>query len=273
MAEHRQASGGRETPQGELRPELVEDEGPRSPAAEEPGGAGGGEAKLSPREEEELDPRIQVRAGLYCGRMGSEAWASVPGGKGSSTGWAGGGQGQAEVLKAGPVGCRGCLSVCILGVGCGGLWAAGVPRAPLAAELYEVAPASGEGSKTVRASFWRGCVFGDAEPCLAPCPRPSGFPFVLGLPGSLSPSVRICCPRGDRPWLGIGQPSRAGIAGARLQRGSPAQLPCHAWCGQCCGLCRPSFSICLPGDEAACAWSTLHGQACTSLFSVGFLFQ
>ncbi|XP_040829372.1 SH3 domain-binding protein 5-like [Ochotona curzoniae] len=59
MAEHRQASGGRETPQGELRPELVEDEGPRSPAAEEPGGAGGGEAKLSPREEEELDPRIQ----------------------------------------------------------------------------------------------------------------------------------------------------------------------------------------------------------------------
>ncbi|XP_069932064.1 SH3 domain-binding protein 5-like isoform X3 [Oryctolagus cuniculus] len=61
MAEFRQAPGGRETPQGELRPEAVEEEVPRSPGAEEPGGGGGGsgEAKLSPREEEELDPRIQ----------------------------------------------------------------------------------------------------------------------------------------------------------------------------------------------------------------------
>ena len=63
MAELRQIPGGRETPQGELRPEVVEDEVPRSPVAEEPGGGGSNssEAKLSPREEEELDPRIQVR--------------------------------------------------------------------------------------------------------------------------------------------------------------------------------------------------------------------
>uniref|UniRef100_UPI0040388098 SH3 domain-binding protein 5-like isoform X4 n=2 Tax=Callospermophilus lateralis TaxID=76772 RepID=UPI0040388098 len=62
MAEFRQVPGGRETPQGELRPEVVEDEIPRSPVAEEPGGGGGSnssESKLSPREEEELDPRIQ----------------------------------------------------------------------------------------------------------------------------------------------------------------------------------------------------------------------
>uniref|UniRef100_A0A4X1U0F4 SH3 domain-binding protein 5 n=1 Tax=Sus scrofa TaxID=9823 RepID=A0A4X1U0F4_PIG len=61
MAELRQIPGGRETPQGELRPEVVEDEVPRSPVAEEPGGGGSNssEAKLSPREEEELDPRIQ----------------------------------------------------------------------------------------------------------------------------------------------------------------------------------------------------------------------
>ena len=63
MAELRQVPGGRETPQGELRPAVVEDEVPRSPVAEEPGGGGSNssEAKLSPREEEELDPRIQVR--------------------------------------------------------------------------------------------------------------------------------------------------------------------------------------------------------------------
>ncbi|VTJ81521.1 Hypothetical predicted protein [Marmota monax] len=62
MAEFRQVPGGRETPQGELRPEVVEDEIPGSPVAEEPGGGGGSnsnESKLSPREEEELDPRIQ----------------------------------------------------------------------------------------------------------------------------------------------------------------------------------------------------------------------
>ncbi|XP_004640988.1 SH3 domain-binding protein 5-like [Octodon degus] len=62
MAELRQVPGGRETPQGELRPEVVEDEVPGSPGAEEPGGGGSGsssEPKLSPREEEELDPRIQ----------------------------------------------------------------------------------------------------------------------------------------------------------------------------------------------------------------------
>ncbi|MBZ3886586.1 SH3 domain-binding protein 5-like [Sciurus carolinensis] len=62
MAEFRPVPGGRETPQGELRPEVVEDEIPRSPVAEEPGGGGGSnnnESKLSPREEEELDPRIQ----------------------------------------------------------------------------------------------------------------------------------------------------------------------------------------------------------------------
>lgn len=64
MADFKKAPGGRETPQGELRPEMVEDEVPRSPVAEEPGGGGsngGSETKLSPREEEELDPRIQVR--------------------------------------------------------------------------------------------------------------------------------------------------------------------------------------------------------------------
>lgn len=63
MAELRQVSGGRETPQGELRPEVVEDEVSRSPVAEEPRGDGShsGEAKLFPGEEEELDPRIQVR--------------------------------------------------------------------------------------------------------------------------------------------------------------------------------------------------------------------
>lgn len=62
MAELRPVPGVRETPQGELQPE-VQDEAPRSPVAEEPGGGGSshGEAKLSPREEEELDPRIQVR--------------------------------------------------------------------------------------------------------------------------------------------------------------------------------------------------------------------
>ncbi|XP_011708676.1 SH3 domain-binding protein 5-like isoform X2 [Macaca nemestrina] len=61
MAELRQVPGGRETPQGELRPEVAEDEVPRSPVAEEPegGGSSSSEAKLSPREEEELDPRIQ----------------------------------------------------------------------------------------------------------------------------------------------------------------------------------------------------------------------
>ncbi|XP_008591175.1 PREDICTED: SH3 domain-binding protein 5-like [Galeopterus variegatus] len=60
MAELRQVSGGRETPQGELRPEVVENEVPRSPVAEEPGGgSSSSEVKLSPREEEELDPRIQ----------------------------------------------------------------------------------------------------------------------------------------------------------------------------------------------------------------------
>lgn len=71
MAELRQIPGGRETPQGELRPEVVEDEVPRSPVAEEPGGGGSNssESKLSPREEEELDPRIQVRR-LSWGRLG-----------------------------------------------------------------------------------------------------------------------------------------------------------------------------------------------------------
>ncbi|XP_002760817.2 SH3 domain-binding protein 5-like [Callithrix jacchus] len=61
MAELKPVPGGRETPQGELRPEVVEDEVPRSPVTEEPGGGGSSsaEAKLSPREEEELDPRIQ----------------------------------------------------------------------------------------------------------------------------------------------------------------------------------------------------------------------
>ncbi|XP_069850186.1 SH3 domain-binding protein 5-like [Dipodomys merriami] len=61
MAECRQAPGGRETPPGELRPEPVEDAAPRSPAAEPPaaGRGRGGDAKVPPREEEELDPRIQ----------------------------------------------------------------------------------------------------------------------------------------------------------------------------------------------------------------------
>lgn len=65
MAELRQVPGGRETPQGELRPEVVEDEIPRSPVTEEPQGDGSNssESKLSPGEEEELDPRIQVRHG------------------------------------------------------------------------------------------------------------------------------------------------------------------------------------------------------------------
>lgn len=63
MAELRPVPGGRETPQGELRPEAGPDEGPRSPVAEEPRGDGssGSEAKVFPGEEEELDPRIQVR--------------------------------------------------------------------------------------------------------------------------------------------------------------------------------------------------------------------
>lgn len=63
MAEFRQVPGGRETPQGEIRPEVVEDELTRSPVSEEPqrGRSNSNEAKLSPREEEELDPRIQVR--------------------------------------------------------------------------------------------------------------------------------------------------------------------------------------------------------------------
>ncbi|XP_043857411.1 SH3 domain-binding protein 5-like isoform X2 [Dromiciops gliroides] len=62
MAEPRQVPGGRETPQGELRPEVVEDEAPRSPSPEEMRGgrsSSSSETKLSPREEEELDPRIQ----------------------------------------------------------------------------------------------------------------------------------------------------------------------------------------------------------------------
>lgn len=63
MAELRPVPGGRETPQGELRPEVVEDEIPRSPVVEESQGDGSNssESKLSPGEEEELDPRIQVR--------------------------------------------------------------------------------------------------------------------------------------------------------------------------------------------------------------------
>lgn len=73
MADPRKVPGGRETPQGELRPEVVEDEVPRSPVAEEPGGGGShsGETKLSPREEEELDPRIQVRRLMEVGRPGT----------------------------------------------------------------------------------------------------------------------------------------------------------------------------------------------------------
>ncbi|KAF6096966.1 SH3 binding domain protein 5 like [Phyllostomus discolor] len=61
MAELRQVPGGRETPQGELRPEVVEDEIPQSPVTEEPRGDGSNssESKLSRGEEEELDPRIQ----------------------------------------------------------------------------------------------------------------------------------------------------------------------------------------------------------------------
>lgn len=70
MADLKKAPGGRETPQGELRSEVVEDEVPRSPVAEEPGGGGSSssETKLSPREEEELDPRIQVRRLMEVGR-------------------------------------------------------------------------------------------------------------------------------------------------------------------------------------------------------------
>ncbi|KAM8764392.1 SH3 domain-binding protein 5-like isoform 1-T2 [Rhynchonycteris naso] len=61
MAEFRKVPGGRETPQGEWRSVVVEDEVPQSPVSEEPRGEGSNssEAKLSPREEEELDPRIQ----------------------------------------------------------------------------------------------------------------------------------------------------------------------------------------------------------------------
>lgn len=70
MADFKKAPGGRETPQGELRPEVVEDEVPRSPVAEEPGGSISSETKLSPREEEELDPRIQVRT--LSGRGGGK---------------------------------------------------------------------------------------------------------------------------------------------------------------------------------------------------------
>lgn len=73
MADLKKVPGGRETPQGELRPEVVEDEVPRSPVAEEPGGGGShsSETKLSPREEEELDPRIQVRRLMEVGRPGT----------------------------------------------------------------------------------------------------------------------------------------------------------------------------------------------------------
>lgn len=81
MADLKKAAGGRETPQGELRSEVVEDEGPRSPVAEEPGGSGSNssETKLSPREEEELDPRIQVRrlmeeVGSPEARLAEELW-------------------------------------------------------------------------------------------------------------------------------------------------------------------------------------------------------
>lgn len=75
MAELRQVPGGRETPQGELRPAVVEEEVPRSPVAEEPRGDGSNssEAKLFPGEEEELDPRIQVR-----GPMGRVRSAGFP---------------------------------------------------------------------------------------------------------------------------------------------------------------------------------------------------
>ncbi|XP_068932816.1 SH3 domain-binding protein 5-like isoform X1 [Petaurus breviceps papuanus] len=62
MAEPRQVPGGRETPQGERRAEVVEDETPRSPSPDEMRGgrsSSSSETKLSPREEEELDPRIQ----------------------------------------------------------------------------------------------------------------------------------------------------------------------------------------------------------------------
>lgn len=77
MSELRQVPGGRETPQGELRPDVVEDEVPPSPVAEESlgGGSSSSEAKLSPREDEELDPRIQVRR-----LMGGRDWeACFPG--------------------------------------------------------------------------------------------------------------------------------------------------------------------------------------------------
>ncbi|KAK2085809.1 hypothetical protein P7K49_035234 [Saguinus oedipus] len=89
MAELKPVPGGRETPQGELRPEVVEDEVPRSPVTEEPGGGGSSsaEAKLSPREEEELDPRIQadlcvgdlevVRKTTWKRRLASQSWVAV----------------------------------------------------------------------------------------------------------------------------------------------------------------------------------------------------
>lgn len=75
MAELRQVPGGRETPQGELRPDVVEDEVPPSAVAEESrgGGSNSSEAKLSPREDEELDPRIQVLTGL-SGMASLSAW-------------------------------------------------------------------------------------------------------------------------------------------------------------------------------------------------------
>lgn len=75
MAELRQVPGGRETPQGELQPGVVGDEVPRSPVAEEPQGdeSNSSEAKLSPVEEEELDPRIQVR-----GLIGEETGVNSP---------------------------------------------------------------------------------------------------------------------------------------------------------------------------------------------------
>lgn len=74
MAEFRQVPGGRETPQGELWSQVVEDEVPRSPVAEESGrgGSNSSETKLSPREEEELDPRIQVRKLKRRERQGAQ---------------------------------------------------------------------------------------------------------------------------------------------------------------------------------------------------------
>lgn len=76
MAEFRQVPGVRETPQGELWPDLVEDEVSPSLVAEEPQGSGSNssEAKLSPREDEELDPRIQVRRLMWERSEGSLSW-------------------------------------------------------------------------------------------------------------------------------------------------------------------------------------------------------